>query len=68
MKKMFTLVFGRCPISGVETIECRELSAPDWSLYVDNMNFRRKKNNNNKTITQVVNRCQNALKTQNNRG
>jgi hypothetical protein len=64
MKKQYAFVNGRCPVSGVPTIERREMTMPDWGLYMDNVHYRREKAKDNKTITETVNQRHNALKTQ----
>ena len=61
---MFTHIIGKCPVSGVQTIERRELVAPNWKEYCDNVKFRRDNPNWNQTIKQNVNQRHNALKTQ----
>jgi hypothetical protein len=57
---MYAFVIGRCNVSGVQTIERRKLTSPNWSLYQDNVQCRRDKAERDKSITQGVNQSQNA--------
>lgn len=64
MKKMYAYVNGICPACGVKVIQMRPMTIPNWSLYLDNVKYRRDNPDWNQTIKSNVNQRHNALKTQ----
>lgn len=57
---MYAYILGRCPISGAQTVERKIMTAPNWSLYQDNVIYRRNNADRHKTIAASVNHAQDA--------
>ena len=66
--KIYTYIIGRCPVTGVQTVERRELTSIakkfDMRQYLADMRYRQGNPNWNQTIKLNVNQRHNALKTQ----
>jgi hypothetical protein len=60
--KMYTHII--CRSSDIPSAERRELTPPNWSLYLNNVKYRGDNPNWNQTIKLNVNQHHNALKTQ----